>query len=124
MLGIKIDHKQYIEANKNIRYEYSDSDPPTFISTALEPNPRMSGIYNIVAESNRRCLFNYGIAYALDLQYLPNSFRMPFQQMLLNNGLATRDALAAFLNQRWRDQVSEYLGKQEGLTLPVFLTAA
>jgi hypothetical protein len=125
MLGIEIDLKKYTEANQNIGKQYSDSDPPTFVSIVLEPDPRMGGdICNIVAESNRRCLLNYGIAYALDLQYLPNSFRMPFQQMLLNNGLATRDALAAFLNQRWREQVSGYLGKQEGLTLPVFLTAA
>jgi hypothetical protein len=80
-------------------------------------------IDDFILECNIRSIFNYAVAYMLGLDYVPNTFRLPFQRFLRENGLARGQGLIRFLDANFRKAIAEVYGIAGELRLPFFLSA-
>jgi hypothetical protein len=76
---------------------------------------------DFVNECNLRSLFNWSIAYALKLPYVPNSFRLPFQQYLYTKGEAARQNIVRFLDDKYREKAGEFGSIEHRVRVPLFL---
>jgi hypothetical protein len=116
------------------RYYGEESEPPKFLREATDlfragtfadrkPVVSESRVGDFVHECNLRSLFNWSIAYALRLSYLPNTFRLPFQQLLYSNGEAARQYLIHYLDKSFLEKSQALLTIDDQLHLPLFLSA-
>ena len=116
------------------RHYGEESDPPRFLAEATDlfragtfadrkPMISRGRVGDFVGECNLRSLFDWSIAYAFKLPYVPNSFRLPFQQFLYAKGDATRQYLIRFLDNETLKKAREVQSIEHHLRVPQFLSA-
>jgi hypothetical protein len=81
-------------------------------------------LYETISECNFRCLFNLRVSDFLQLHYLPNSYRLPFQHYIYQQARLVQQELATIrqIETEYRRQAESYFSSnQNNLTLPFFL---
>jgi hypothetical protein len=63
------------------------------------------------------------MAHAFGLSYLPNSYRLPFQQHLYRTGEARRQTLLRFVDERYLKKADQFGAIEYRVRLPLFLAA-
>jgi hypothetical protein len=80
----------------------------------------------LASECNHRYLFNKSFSQAIQLPYLPNTFRVPFQRWLYDRSWTVEKglSLATYLDEEYREMIAKRIniGATE-MALPFFLTA-
>ena len=83
----------------------------------------LARIISYIEDLNNRGLYNWGVAYALDLRYIPNIYRLPFHAFLVSKGYAKRQELLAHLDYGMRQRATATLVPRERMQLPLFISA-
>jgi hypothetical protein len=83
-------------------------------------------VSHVVTECNYRACFNSHVGYYLNLRYVANSFRLPFQRFLFDRAYSADADLATLhlIEQEYARQVANLrLASTSGLVVPFFLAA-
>jgi hypothetical protein len=132
--GIQWDQWQDEQLRFTHRAYGEESEPQKFLQevTALfdagamydrMPTADPGRVGDFVNECNLRSLFNWSIAYAFKLPYVPNSFRLPFQQYLYANGEAARQNIVRFLDDKYLERTGEFGSIEHRVRVPLFLAS-
>jgi hypothetical protein len=137
LVGAPIDWSGWGDAAVDYRNRaYGEaSDPPALYDMAsdlfryggdIAPLPDTgpgSRVGDFILESNIRSAFNYAVAYALGVDYVPNAFRLPYQAFLWERGLAARQHFLQFVDAKAGQAAAEIYGSSEKMEVPLFLAA-
>jgi hypothetical protein len=114
-----------------------ESDGPALLEDLVEafPHPFDLGgawdwkeneytIFHAINECNYRSLFNLMVAYFLGVQYMPNSYRLPFRHFLYRRALVAQRLLPFIeaVDKEYKTFSKMYFEPEE-LELPFFLSA-
>jgi hypothetical protein len=80
-------------------------------------------LYDLIAESNYRSLFNQSVASLLALPYMPNSMRLPYRRYLYDQTqeLSRQLLTLRFIEEQYRQRATAFFS--DALRVPFFLGA-
>lgn len=107
-----------------VRFSYLQPDAYDF--SYLDKVSSVAFFHEVIDECNYRSLFNLAVSNCLGLQYMPNSFRLPFRKFYYDRARVIQPYLGSIptIEKEYKDLMALYFDTDKNnLGIPFFLAA-